>query len=158
MRRKGSSESPSPADLSGRVYDYFEQRFGLPRALFEPYGLYLASKGRLYIGPKKVPDMPKIATIGLLAARVSGTIKPSTNILQAMGRHVTKNFLELSREQALEYAKGSDVRLDAGQKAGANDGYVLVRYGSVPLGCGLLQQGTIKNMLPKAKRLSIRHI
>jgi NOL1/NOP2/fmu family ribosome biogenesis protein len=158
MRRRGSSETVSPQDLSGRVFDYLEQRFGLARELFDGYGLYLASKGRIYIGPKRVPDMPKIATIGLLAARSGGTIKPSTNLLQAFGRHITRNLIDLTKEQALEYARGSDVKASAAQASGAHEGYVLMRYEGIPLGCGLLQLGTIKNMLPKAKRLSIRHI
>lgn len=158
MRRKCSSEKVSPQDMSAAILRYLEDRFGLGPELFSPYRMYLASKGRVYMGPRCVPDMPRIATVGLLIARVNGSVKPSTNLLQAMGSHVKKNAVDLAREQAIAYAKGQDVVLSAGQMEGLKGGYVLMRHNSAPLGCGLLQLGRVKNMLPKAKRLDIRFI
>jgi NOL1/NOP2/fmu family ribosome biogenesis protein len=160
MRRRGSSEEISPEGVSEAVFAYFEERFGLDRSLFGGYRLYLASKGRVYLGPKRVPDMPKIATIGLMVARVSGQVKPSTNLLQAMGMHVGKSAVELERGQAIRYARGEDIVFapDAAKAAGASDGYLLLRYLGKQLGCGFLKDGVIRNMLPKAKRLEIRLI
>ncbi|MCI0503827.1 hypothetical protein L0Y65_03890 [Candidatus Micrarchaeota archaeon] len=158
MRRKGSSETISPQDVSGKILGYMEERFGLGPELFSPYRMYLASKGRVYLGPRNVPDMPKIATIGLLIARVNGAVKPSTNLLQIMGKHVEKNAVELEKQQALDFAKGQDVRLAPAQLATLRDGYVLMRYNAEPLGCGFLRLGAVKNMLPKAKRLPLRFI
>ncbi len=155
MRRKGTSETISPEGVSEKVLSYFEERFGLGKGAFEGYGLYLASKGRVFLGPKRVPDMPKIATIGLLVARVSGTVKPSTNLLQALGGRITRSAVKLTKEQAAAFAKGTDIRLEAAQSAGVSDGYILLRYEGASLGCGLLQQGLVRNMLPKAKRLEI---
>lgn len=158
MRRKGSSEVISPEGTKEKVFLYLEERFGLERALFDDYGLYMASKGRIYLGPRRVPDMPKIATVGLLVARVAGAVKPSTNLLQALGGHVTKNILDASREQAITYARGSDFQVGKALPEGVTKGYVLVRYDGAALGCGLLQGGIVKNMLPKAKRLELKYI
>ncbi len=158
MRRKGSSETISPQDISGKILGYLEERFGLHPDLFKDYRMYLASKGRIYLGPRSAPDMPKIATIGLLIARVNGSVKPSTNLLQVMGRHVTKNDVELTKEQALIFAKGQDVKLSPAQLIPLRDGYILMRYQTFPMGCGLLQLGNVKNQLPKAKRLDLRFI
>jgi len=158
MRRKGTSETISPQDISGKIFEYLEERFGLERDLFKGYRMYLASKGRIYLGPRSFPDMPKIATIGLLIARVNGSVKPSTNLLQVMGHHVKKNDVELTREQAIAYANGQDIKLEPRQLSSLKDGYILLRYLSAPLGCGLLQLGGVKNMLPKAKRLALRFI
>lgn len=158
MRRKGTSETISPQDLSGKVLDYLEGRFGLHPDLFKDYRMYLASKGRIYMGPRNVPGMPKIATIGLLIARVNGSVKPSTNLLQVMGLHVTKSDVELTKEQALIFAKGQDVKLSPAQLSSLRDGYILMRFQTFPLGCGLLQLGNVKNQLPKAKRLALKFI
>jgi NOL1/NOP2/fmu family ribosome biogenesis protein len=158
MRRRGTSEVISPEGTKEKVFCYLEERFGLARSLFDDYGLYMASKGRIYLGPKRVPDLPKIATIGLLVARVNVTVKPSTNLLQAVGKRVTRSILDVTKEQALIYAKGSDFKADKAAFEGITDGYVLVRYEGAPLGCGLLQKGMVKNMLPKAKRLELKFI
>jgi NOL1/NOP2/fmu family ribosome biogenesis protein len=42
--------------------------------------------------------------------------------------------------------------------AGASDGYVLLVHRDQPLGCGLLRGDSIRNMLPKAKRLELKFI
>jgi len=158
MRRKGTSEVVSPEGTKEKVFSYLEERFGLGRSLFDDYGLYMASKGRIYLGPRRVPDLPKIATIGLLVARVTGAVKPSTNLLQALGKQVTRNIVDATREQAIVYARGTDFKPDSSAVSGITDGYVLVRYEGASLGCGLLQKGMVKNMLPKAKRLELKFI
>ncbi|MFH0884138.1 MAG: hypothetical protein V1861_00325 [Candidatus Micrarchaeota archaeon] len=158
MRRKGTSEVISPEGTKEKVFGYLEERFGLARSIFDDYGLYMASKGRIYLGPRRVPDLPKIATIGLLIARVNVAVKPSTNLLQAVGRHVSKSIINVTKEQALAYAKGGDFKPEPAAIGGISEGYVLVRFEGAPLGCGLLQKGMVKNMLPKAKRLEIRYI
>lgn len=148
-REAGARAGPTAAD----VLAYLEQRFGLEPGLFADYGLYAASKGRIYLGPKKLVNHPRIATAGLLIGRGGKGIKPSTNLLQLFGRHVKRNFLDLEKENARAFMAGADV--SAGEAGSATDGYVLVRYLGFPLGCGLLQKGQVKNMLPKAKRLAV---
>lgn len=144
-----------PDQLKAAVLDYLEGRFGLDPELFSGSGFYLASKGRVYLGPQQSIPKPRIVTIGLLVARVGENIKPTTNLLQAFGRHVKKNSIALSREQTLAYARGEDISPDAGD---ATEGYVLLSYEGHPLGCGLLKDGTIKNMLPKAKRTELKYL
>jgi NOL1/NOP2/fmu family ribosome biogenesis protein len=165
--REGRDEPPpSAAD----VLAYLEERFGLGRELFSDYGLYATSKGRIYLGPKRLVNHPRIATVGLLIARSHGAIKPSTNLLQLFGRLVKKNYVELVKENAAAFIGGADVRLSQGELGGAGgsgtetatDGYVLVRYLGFSLGCGMLHHGPhgaeVRNMLPKAKRLTIRYM
>ncbi|MEW6035292.1 MAG: hypothetical protein AB1529_01650 [Candidatus Micrarchaeota archaeon] len=151
-----SLEDLPPQKLQKAVLEYFGERFGLGAGAFEPYGLYLGSKGRVFLGPKQAIPKPRIVTIGLLVARVTDSIKPTTNLLQCFGKQVTKNAIELGREQALAYARGADLMLNEG--LAASDGYVLLRYKGHMLGCGHLRGRAVKNMLPKAKRLDLRFI
>ncbi|MDD5340590.1 MAG: hypothetical protein PHV13_05075 [Candidatus ainarchaeum sp.] len=153
---KAGKEAPAPS--AADVLLYLEERFGLERALFSDYGLYATSKGRIYIGPKRLVNHPRIATVGLLIARSQGAIKPSTNLLQLFGRQVKKNYVVLGRENAATFIGGTDVKVTSGEKGDASDGYVLVRYLDFSLGCGMLHGSDVRNMLPKAKRLKIAYI
>jgi NOL1/NOP2/fmu family ribosome biogenesis protein len=147
-------DAPTAAD----VLAYLELRFGLEKGLFDDYGLYAASKGRIYIGPKKIPNHPRIATVGLLIGRAGDAIKPSTNLLQLFGRQVRKNSVVLTKENAKAFIGGNDVKVSAGELGDTTDGYVLVKYLDFPLGCGMLKGENVRNMLPKAKRLTVTYI
>lgn len=142
--------------IQSEVLEYLESRFGLAPENFREHRFYLASRERLYLGPKHVPDDRRIATLGILVARASSSIKPTTNLLQLFGSMITRNFLALDAKQAASFAKGED--LQVGDTQGATDGYVLLRYLDIPLGCGLLRGKGVKNMLPKARRLEIRFL
>lgn len=136
------------------VLDYLDERFGLGEDVFRKHRFYLASKGRLFLGPKWMPDDRRVVSVGLLVARAAGKgIKPTTNLFQTFGKLITRNALELDRESTIAYAKGEDLELDTAPPA--TDGYVLLRYRNTQLGCGLLKGKSVRNMLPKAKRLEI---
>jgi NOL1/NOP2/fmu family ribosome biogenesis protein len=143
----------TPEQIQKDTLDYLEKRFGLGPENFKDHRLYLASRERVYLGPKFVPDDRKIVTLGILIARASSSIKPTTNLFQLFGGKITKNIIILDKAQTVAFAKGDDLPITDPQ--GATDGYVLLKYGSTPLGCGLLKAGNLKNMLPKAKRLEI---
>ncbi len=147
-----------PKKVMALVSAYLEERFGLGPDAFEGYGMYLASKGRVYLGPKTAIDKPKVVTLGLLIARVGGTVKPSTNLLQLYGRRITRNLIGLDKDQAAAFARGEDVRLQEGQDPDCSEGYVLMSYSGTPMGCGFLKAGMVKNLLPKAKRLELKHL
>ncbi|HSB47477.1 MAG TPA: hypothetical protein VLD37_05665 [Candidatus Bilamarchaeum sp.] len=146
----------TPEQTQKDVLKYLDERFGLEAGIFKEHRLYLASKERVYLGPRFVPDDRRIATLGILIARASSSIKPTTNLFQLFGGRITRNFIPLSRDDAIAFARGDDLKLAA--KPDAGDGYVLLKYGDIPLGCGLLKAGAIKNMLPKAKRLEMRFL
>lgn len=141
------------------VLEYLEKRFGMHRPIFEGFTFYLASRGRVFIGPQKVPQLPNIASVGLIAGRISKSIKPSSNLLQIFGKFVTKNFIELDKNKTLEFLKGNDLILTPSEIGNTTDGYVLLKYLNYPIGCGLLKgKKDLKNMLPKAKRLKISNL
>jgi NOL1/NOP2/fmu family ribosome biogenesis protein len=153
-RRKERKESPpSPEHL----YSYLETRFGIGKEVFDGYRLYLGSKNQIYLGPKCAVDKLKIACIGISIARMDSTIKPTTNFFQIFGELATKNALDLTSEQAVEYVKGNDLTVRT-TATNVSDGYVLLMYKGNSLGCGLLKSGIIKNMLPKAKRMKLSYI
>jgi len=140
------------------VLGYFESRFGLDPSVFDGYVFYIGGRGRLYLGPSADMNGLRVATTGLTIARSDGGIKPTTNLLQCFGSRVTKNRIDISRADAAEFIRGSDIRIDPAVLGDVSDGYVLLVYQGCPLGCGLLKQDCVKNMLPKAKRLNLQHL
>jgi NOL1/NOP2/fmu family ribosome biogenesis protein len=146
----------TPDQIKTEVLRYLELRFGLSPDEFENHRLYLASRERVYIGPRSVMDDRKLVTVGILIARASSSIKPTTNLLQLFGARIKKSVITLDREQAIAFAKGNDIPITDPQDA--TDGYVLLKYQDISMGCGLLKAGNLKNMLPKAKRLDVKYL
>jgi len=138
------------------ILDYFETRFGISRNHFREFEFYLASKGRVFLGPKKIPAIGEPVSVGILIARMDNNIKPTTNLLQLFGKYADKNIVSLTEQQTKQYAHGDDIKLSPEQTEKTERGYVILSYCNVLLGCGLLRESLIKNMLPKAKRSELK--
>jgi len=139
-----------------QIFSYLKERFGLSRKIFDRIEFFERSKGRVFAVSKGASDhlnSVKPVTAGLLFARVHGSVKPTSNIIQLFGSKATKNILSLEKEQAKQFIQGFD--LDVSDFQGCTDGYVIVKYNDFPLGVGLLKSSTIKNMLNKAKRINV---
>lgn len=140
------------------ILEYFEKHFGIEKNVFKEFGFYAGQKGRIFLGPKNIIKKPSIVSLGILIARINGSIKPSTNLFHMFGTHVKKNFASLTKKHAVQYIHGDDLELSAAEINEAEEGYILVKYLVFPLGCSLLKGNTIKNMLPKAKRLDVKFL
>lgn len=138
-----------------QVLNYFEERFGIQRQLLESFSFYSASKGRIFLGPNNLIDKPKPVTGGILIARISLHIKPTTIFLQFFGKDVTKNVIKLNKERTVRFIKGENLDLSDNEIQDATNGYVLVTYLDFPLGCGLLKGNQVRNMIPKPKLLEL---
>ena len=73
-------------------------------------------------------------------------------MIQIFGKYATKNILELTKEQTKTIIEGFDLDIE---KSNCSDGYVIFKYKNFFLGCGLLKDGKLKNMIPKAKRIRV---
>lgn len=138
--------------------EYLQRRFGLAADLLDGFTFYASANGRIILGPQEIDPVLSPDTAGLLIARIGNSVKPSTNLLQLIGGRATRGCVTLSREQAVRYIKGLDLEVTAVEIGDTTEGYVLLKYLSFPLGCGLLQGTHIKNMLPKAKRLDVKFL
>jgi len=140
------------------VLNYLEERFGIKQQLFDGFSFYSASKGRIYLGPKNLIDKPKPVTGGILIARISRYIKPTTIFLQLFGKYVTKNIIKLNKERTVRFTKGENLGLSGNEIQDALNGYVLVTYLDFPLGCGLLKGNQVRNMIPRPKLLDLEFL
>ena len=150
--------SVCPAKEKEEVIAYFKDRFGIEDSAFAGYSFYDGGKGRIYLGPLQIPARPPAVCAGLTIARMDEAVKPTTNILQLWGDRIKKNFVSVGKEKALKFMNGEDITVSGNEVEHATDGYVVIRYLDFSLGCGLLKVGKIKNMLPKVKRLVVKHL
>jgi NOL1/NOP2/fmu family ribosome biogenesis protein len=149
---------PCSVNDKSLTLEYLERRYGLVPELLADFEFYASANGRVILGPKEIDPCLSPDTAGLLIARIGNTVKPTTNLLQLLGEHITRNFVTLDRDKAALYIKGLDLEVNAAEIGDTVEGYVLLRYLAFPLGCGLLKGTHIKNMLPKARRLDIRFL
>ncbi len=148
--------SSCPLREQRMILEYLEERFGFDPQIFSGYAFYAGAKGRVYLGPSALPLAGKAISSGILIARTDpGKVKPTTNLLQLFGHHVKKNFIDLDRAKAASFVNGEDIEM---RESAADDGYVLLRYAAMPLGCGLLKNSMVKNMIPKAKRVAVKFL
>lgn len=137
------------------------ERFGFDKNIFGGLAFFELSKGRVYCvgeGCSGLLGMERVATAGLIFARLGGSVKPSSNIVQIFGKLATRNFLEIDMEMAKKFVSGEDLDVDIAKYNSVTEGYVIIKYQNYPLGVGLLKDGKIKNMLPKGRRIGIKHL
>lgn len=137
------------------LISFLEERFGMDSHAFSGFGLITTPKGRVFMvtpGVYEFSETMNVASICLPFARLEGKIKPTSVMLQMFGHLATKNVIELDREDAINFAKGLDLSANRHE---CSDGYIILKYEGIPLGCGLLRGNEIKNMLPKAKRMTL---
>jgi hypothetical protein len=144
--------------MRAELLDYLKQRFGIPPSTFEGFVFYSSTRGRISIGPEQVISRPEPISVGVLAFRAGGALKPTTNLFLIFGKYATKNIIRLDRANASAYAQGNDVRLSAEDLADCTEGYVIVSYEDTPMGCGHLRDGLVNNLVPKAKRMKLKYL
>ncbi len=144
-----------PEESKREVLQYLKYRFGLIPGLFNQNNFYSASNGRIFVGPKNLIVKHHIETIGVLIARIQKSVKPSSDLFQLYGTHVTKSIVDLNSEQVTRYCNGFDIdRLELPTDE-IIPGFVMVRYDTIPIGCGLLRETLLENQIPKECRLRL---
>ena len=136
-------------------------RFGFRPDTFDDYDFFINTKNKIFILNKTTSSIinsypKKLMNAGLLFARRDAVIKPTSNMIQIFGKSARRNTINLSRPRTRMYVEGFDI--DFREEIPAEEGYVILRYGRYNLGCGLLRDYALKNVLPKAKRMRIRYL
>ena len=144
--------------MRAELLDYLEQRFGIPRSVFDGFEFFSSSRGRISIGPKTIISKPEPISVGMLAFRTRGALKPTTNLFLLFGRYAIRNVVKLGKSDASAYAQGNDIRLSGETTGDCTEGYVIVSYEGSPMGCGHLKDGLLTNLVPKAKRLRLKYL
>lgn len=148
----------SSFEIIHRVKEYYEIRFGIYTDIFDPYVFYTGPHGRIFMGPETSFPLDSIDTLGILVARIQRTVKPTTNFFQLFGKLVSKNNVDLNKDQTIKYCSGEDMILTLVEIGGATRGFVMVSYDKMPLGCALLIENKLLNQLPNQNRIKLQYL
>ncbi len=125
-------------------------RFGIDRAVFEPYRYWMRGQETLWmaIPEAEPPAMIPPESIGIPLLSYKRThVKPKTAALQLLGPFLRRNVVELVHyEEALRFVSGQSQNLSAE----AEPGFVHVRYRNFELGCGLYARGQLHSQIPRS--------
>ena len=137
---------------------FLEERFGIKKSAFSGFSFY-EGPDKIYIFSSGIPSRDlagfRIVQTGIVAGRIFGNLerfKPTTNLLQIFGKSAAKNFVDLKENEKENFTRG----LDLDGVFGAEEGFVIVKFGEDVLGCGLYSGGKLKNQIPKSRRLALR--
>ena len=136
MRCSGSLRPAEPREVE-EFLDYLEGRFGISRESLRGYSVFVSGDSLwVFSGDASVPGAVSCAeSVGVRALKGSGRgPKPTSAFLRLVGRHATRNVVDLEDEdQLLAFMGGGIV---AGEFP-VDPGYVVVRFRGEVLGCGL---------------------
>src|SRR3989344_3954025 len=130
------------------IFNYLENRYGIPQEIFKKYELYSGSEEKISLGPKNI--LKFTINTGLLILRNE---KPTTSFFQTFGKYVSKNYIILDKEQTLDYIRGKDLEINSELQ-----GFILIKYENFNIGCGFIKNNLLKNQLPKTRQTELKFI
>ncbi|NQT57023.1 MAG: hypothetical protein HQ551_12440, partial [Desulfobacteraceae bacterium] len=108
---------------------YIENRFGIPKALFDDYLLFSTKKSWLLIKRSlqiETASRLKVSKVGLRAfQRIGSFVKPTTRFIQTFGRFASKAKLQINMTQLQTLLGGGEIPIDLK----LDNGYVVLAVG-----------------------------
>ncbi len=150
--------TPADREIEGRasrqeVVDFFDERFGIEPAVFEPFTFWEKGKGKIWIFADDVPSPIRIEGLGMTVLRTRQEHwKPTHSAVQRFGHHATKNVVDLSSEAAAQFAQGEDQPVEWD----GDWGYLIAAHEfageRVPVGVGLYLYDELRSTVPKGNQ------
>ncbi|MBI5798114.1 hypothetical protein HZA98_04390 [Candidatus Woesearchaeota archaeon] len=130
------------------IYKTLEEQFGSTEKL--DYAFFQNSQDKIFFMSN---DYAKLNTNGLrinnrgmyFATKERDGIRLSIEGAQLI--KPTKNVIHLDKKQVELWMKGEDIPMEG------SNGYVIIQHEKDILGCGMLKNNTLRNMVPKERRL-----
>jgi len=144
---------PLPNTDKKRILEKLEKQFGIkkvPQLII----LFGKEKLRLYSGNLLKEELYhlnneiRIENIGLYFAKYENDdIRLTLDGIQIFKEQITKNILELTEEQTLEWFKGNDLQIQTDYS------WKILKHKNEFIGCGKSTGEKITNFMPKERRI-----
>lgn len=129
------------------AWSYLEERFGVIESDLEKFDLKQKS-GDIWLVSEGLETDLKTETEGFRFLRVTGRgLKPTTYGLQFLGDRISKNVVEVDREELLKLLRREEM-IDRDLE---EEGYVALKYGSRIIGCGMFKDKVVSSRVPKGR-------
>lgn len=137
-----------------QAQNYLEERFGV--APDDPVMNGLALKlvaDDIWLTLDDTETSLDVKTYGIRCVRIQDIgLKPTTYALQFFNEHITKNVVELSRNELLAVLDGDLVDTDTD----VTEGYVALKHDGRVWGCGMYRNRTASSRIPKGRAKELR--
>ena len=135
------------------ILNILKKQFGFEGKL--DYAFLKNEKGKLYCINSEFSSIDlsklRINTLGLYFARqVDKTIRLTIEGSQIIGKNASKNIVEITKEEMLDWLKGNDLTKEVSSKE-----FIILKHKTDFLGCGKCKEGKIFNYVPKGRRINL---
>ncbi len=105
---------------------------------------------------EEIQNLEKIVPverIGIYFAKYlsNNEVKLSLDGVELLKNQITKNILELNKEQAQEWMSGNEIPIKTNSR-----NFLIIKYQDYLLGTGKASEEKITNFIPKVRRLKLR--
>jgi len=146
--------------LSRRETEVFEAKietlYGVKKSLREFTVLLSGKDEKIWIANQELFQIPieklRINSVGLYFGRIdSGRLRLSVEGTGIIGPKADKNVVELDDEHLWDFLRGFDIELK--EKVPETNDYVLIKHKNDWLGIAKVEGNTLKNALPKSRKI-----
>ena len=135
------------------VVDWWVDRFGVPREVFDEYTFWEKGKGKVWALPFDLDPPVSVESLGMKFLRTRQEHwKPTTDAVQRFGRHATRNVVDVDGETARDFVAGETTE----PEWDGDWGYLVVRHEiggePEPIGVGLYVHHELRSMVPKGRQ------
>jgi len=133
------------------------ERFAVSEDFFDEFSFWEKDNGKIWMSDRNVEPAVGMdpSFVGFLAFRhADKRIWPTTSFLQFLSTRVTRNFVELTFEQGMLWARGREACLASAARENAHSGLVQVRCEGLVLGHAMLEGEVLLSQVPKALRFA----
>lgn len=128
------------------AWNYFQERFGIGRDDIKHRKIVKKSGDFWLTSDQEEPDL-EYKTVGIRLLRDTGSyLKPTTYGLQILEDEISRNKVEISREEFLTLLEGDMIERKMSEK-----GYVALVFKGRVLGCGLYKDELVSSRIPKGR-------
>ncbi len=128
-----------------------EEHFGI-RKIDLDYGFLQNKEGKIFLISKDISKLDinklRINSLGLYFVKLDNGIRLTIEGSQLIGNIATKNIVEISNNNIMEWLTGNDLYI----KADVKD-FVIIKHNKDYFGCGKYKEGKILNFIPKGRRI-----
>jgi NOL1/NOP2/fmu family ribosome biogenesis protein len=139
-----SSENETSVE---KAWNYIGERFGVERSNLEGFRIKKVA-GDYWLISEQLDTELEVETYGFRFVRITGRgLKPTSYGLQFLADRISKNIVELDREEFLDLLN----REEMVPREMEEKGYVALRFEGQIVGCGYYMNEKVSSRIPKGR-------
>ncbi len=137
-----------------KAWNYIGERFGVEKTDLEDFNIKRVA-GDYWLISEQVDTLLEVETYGFRFVRITGRgLKPTTYALQFLGDKISKNIVELDKQEFLDLLN----RREMIDREMEEKGYVALSFEGQIVGCGYYMNETVSSRIPKGRGKELANV